>query len=223
MFQILPFPAPVPAEDLALLAQVETATIGHFRHMGFVQRLSSVGPPRRVVGTAVTLALPGYDSTALHHVLSDARPGDILVIDRLGDQRHACWGGGVTRAAVGAGVTAAILDGPCTDPSEIIDEDFPLWCRGVSPITTRVLGYGGAINLPVCCGGAVVLPGDAILADESGIVVLRPQEVRTVAEEAIRRQNKGAGRQDAMRRGEFKIAEASGATRKIEAAMLGPN
>ena len=223
-FQIGEMPAQVDPEILALLAEAETATVGHFRHLGFVdRRVRPVGPSPvpRIVGTAVTLALPANDSTMLHYALSDTRPGDVLVIDRLGDDRHACWGGGVARAAVGAGLAGAVLDGPCTDVSEIVDEGFPLWCRGTSSITTRVLGLAGAMNGPVSCGGAVVLPGDAILADESGVVVLRPDEARAVAEEAMRRQNVGAGRQEAIRCGKMRIGELSGAREKVRAALEG--
>ncbi|RUT35051.1 RraA family protein [Arsenicitalea aurantiaca] len=219
MYHMGSMPAQVDAEALALLAEAETATIGHFRHMGFMHRAIQALRPGRVVGTAVTLALPGLDSTLLHHALSDVRPGDILVIDRLGDDRHACWGGGVTRAAKAAGVVAAIIDGPCTDPSEIIEEAFPLWSRGPAPITTRVLDLGGGMNVPVSCGGAVVLPGDAILADESGVIVLRPEEVRATAEEAIRRQERGKIRQAEIASGRLKIGDASGARAKVEAAL----
>ena len=223
MFDIGAMPDQLDPEVLALLQQAETATIGHFRHMGFVNRsiqcATSPAPVPRIAGTAVTLALPGFDSTMLHYALSDTRPGDILVIDRLGDDRHACWGGGVARAAVAAGVRAAVIDGPCTDASEIAAEGFPLWCRGSSSITTRVLGLGGAMNVPVSCGGAVVMPGDAVLADESGVVVMRPWEARAAAEEAIRRQERGAEREEAMRSGAVRIGEVSGARKKVEAAL----
>lgn len=222
MFDIGSMPEQLDPEVLALLERAETATIGHFRHMGFVDRRiqneTSPSPAPRIVGTAVTLALPGFDSTMLHYALSDTRPGDILVIDRLGDDRHACWGGGVARAAVAAGLRAAVIDGPCTDVSEIAAEGFPLWCRGQSSITTRVLGLGGAMNVPVSCGGAVVMPGDAVLADESGVLVMRPEEARAAAEEAIRRQERGAEREEAMRSGAVRIGELSGARDKVAAA-----
>ena len=121
---------------------------------------------QRIAGTAVTLAIPGQDSTLLHHALGLLRPGDILVVDRLGDDKHACWGGGVTVAAKAAGALGGVVDGPCTDLTEIEDSDFPMWCRGMSPITTRLYNLGGTLNLPVSCGGVTVSPGDAIIADE---------------------------------------------------------
>jgi len=109
------------------------------------------------------------------------RPGDIVVVDRMGDQRHACWGGGVTIAAKAAGALAGVVDGPCTDLSEIQESDFPVWSRGISPITTRLYNLGGGLNIPVSCGGVPVLPGDVVLADESGVLVLRRDEAEAIA------------------------------------------
>lgn len=220
MYTVNEMPAQIPQADLDLLRQAETATIGHFRHIGFMDiALRPLAPDQHVCGTAVTLALPSMDSSMLHYALSDMRAGDVLVIDRLQDRRFACIGGGVALAAVAAGVSAVIVDGPCTDPSEIVAAGLPLWSRGVSPITTRMVDIGGAMNIPVCCGGTVVMPGDAILADESGIVVLRPHEVTATAAEAIRRQKRGAGRQDMLRTGEVRIGDLSGARDRVAQAL----
>ncbi|MGY6695865.1 MAG: RraA family protein [Roseinatronobacter sp.] len=220
MYTAKPMPAQVPQADLDLLAQAETATIGHFRHLGFMDiALRPVTPGAKLVGTAVTLALPAIDSSMLHHALSEVRPGDVLVIDRLHDRRFACIGGGVALAAVAAGVAGVIVDGPCTDASEIIATGLPVWSRGVSPITTRMTEIGGALNIPVACGGAVVMPGDAILADESGIVVLPPDEVDFTAREAITRQKRGESRQMQIRAGDVRIGDLSGASARVRAAL----
>ena len=159
MFAINPLPEAIPAETLRLLQRVETATVGHVLHSGFVDpQIRAVLPDKRVAGTAVTLRIPGPDSTLLHHVLGLVRPGDFLVIDRCGDARHACWGGVVTNAAKIAGVVGAVIDGLATDFSEIRRCEMPLWCRGPSPITTKLLGLEGAFNVPVSVGGQAVTP-----------------------------------------------------------------
>jgi regulator of RNase E activity RraA len=215
-------PAPIAPAVLAQLAQVETATVGHTRHWGFMdRRIQPLLPEKRVAGTAVTLAIPGQDSTLLHYALGLLRPGDILVVDRLGDDTHACWGGGVTVAAKAAGALAGIVDGPCTDLSEIRDSDFPVWCRGLSPITTRLYNLGGLLNHPVSCGGVVVRPGDAILADESGVLVLQPDEVAAVADAALARQARGRARQAEIKAGK-KLGDLSGATALVLAALTEP-
>ena len=214
-------PLPLPPELAARLAQVETATIGHLRHFGFMKpALQPLNPGLRVVGSAITLALPAHDSTLLHHALGLARPGDVIVIDRLGDDRYACWGGGVTNAAQKAGVAGAVVDGPCTDPSEIRSRGFGLWCRGVSPVTTRVADIGGTLNQPVVCGGVAVRPGDVVLADESGVVVLDRNEAPALAEAALARQAASAERMRKVDAG-ARLGDLSGATDLVMRSLKG--
>jgi regulator of RNase E activity RraA len=90
-----------------------------------------------------------------------------------------------------------------------------MWCRGPSPITTKILGLEGAINVPVTVGGQVIEPGDAILADESGVIVLNPAEARAVAERAIGMQENELKLLERLRNGE-KLPDISGATRIVE-------
>jgi regulator of RNase E activity RraA len=218
MFEINALPPQVPKALLDKLAQAEPATVGHFRHSGFLDpALRAVIPDRRVVGTAVTVRIPGPDSALLHHALGMVRPGDFLVVDRCGDVRHACWGGVVTYTAKQRGVAGGIIDGMATDFAEIRRSDLPVWCRGPSPITTKLLALGGGLNVPVSCGGVIVSPGDAVLADENGVVILRPGEIDAVADRALALQQREV---EVIRRldGGEPLPSISGATAKIEAA-----
>ncbi len=218
-YTVEPSAPQISAEVIALLEQTETATIGHWRHWGFVdRRIQPLLRGKRVAGTAVTVQIPGPDSTLLHHALGLLRPGDVLVVDRLGDDRHACWGGGVTVAAKAAGAVAGLVDGPCTDLEEVEASDFPLWCRGIAPITTRGYDLGGRMNVPVSIGGAVVMPGDAVMLDESGVLILPPGEAEAEARAAIARQERGLSVQARIAAGE-KLGDISGATAKILAGL----
>ncbi len=217
-YEIGPMPAQISGEVVALLEQTETATVGHWRHWGFCdRRIQPLLRRKRVAGTAITVAIPGPETTILHHALGLLRPGDILVVDRLGDDRHACWGGGVTVAAKAAGAVGGVVDGPCTDLEEVEASDFPLWCRGMAPITTRIYDLGGRLNVPVSIGGVVVTPGDAVLCDECGVLVLPPGEAEEEARRAIARQAAGLVTQDRVAKGE-KLGDISGATAKVLAA-----
>jgi regulator of RNase E activity RraA len=217
-FVINAMPAQVPAAIIDKLARCETATIGHTRQWGFMDRkIQGVIAGRRAAGTAITVQIPAQDSAMLHHALGLLRPGDILVVDRLGDDCHACVGGGVALAAKLAGAVGAVVDGPCTDFSEIRMHDFPVWCRGPSPITTRIQAIGGSLNAVVSCGGVSVRPGDAIVADESGVLVLPPDEADAVADAALARQEREKDLWAKLRAG-AKIGDISGATAKILAA-----
>ena len=218
-YRIRPMPTPLSNQLVDKLLQVETATVGHSQHWGFMdRRIQPLLASKRIAGVAVTIAIPGQDSTLLHHALGLLRPGDILVVDRLGDDKHACWGGGVTVAAKAAGAIGGIVDGPCTDAAEIVASDFPVWCRGMSPITTRLYNLGGTLNLPISCGGVPVNPGDVILADESGVLVLPPAEAEAIADAAIARQLRGKRNEERVRAGE-KLGDISGATRMVLEAI----
>jgi len=214
-------PEPIAPDLIEKYARVETATVGHKRHMGFLDRaIQSVLPGRRVAGTAVTLALPGQDSTLLHHIIGRLRPGDFLCIDRLGDHKHACLGGGVAAAIKASGCVGVVIDGPCTDVPEIVDYDLPVWCRGPSPITTRLYDIGGSFNVPISCGGAVVMPGDVVIADFSGVLVMPPGEAEADADWALDKQAAEPASHEALFAGTL-LGERTGASRMVEARQKG--
>ena len=216
MFTVNPMPAQIPADLVALLEQCEVATIGHVLHSGFLDRdIRAVLPQKRIAGTAVTIRIPHADSTALHYLTKMVRPGDVVIVDRGGDTKHACWGGVVTHAMKIAGVAAGVIDGPATDFSEIVKTDMPMWCRGPSPITTKLLGAEGAINVPVSVGGQSVEPGDSVLCDESGVVVLKASTAEAYARRAIEMQQQELVLLERLRRGE-KLPDISGATALVE-------
>lgn len=218
-FRINDMPPPLPATLVDKLMQVETATVGHVRHWGFMdRRIQGLLPGVRVVGCAVTVQLPAQDSTMMHHALGLLRPGDFVVVDRLGDDKHACWGGGVTKAARAARAVGGVVDGPCTDLAEIRESNFPMWCRGISPITTRIYNLAGTINHIVSCGGVAVRPGDAILADDSGVLVLPRDEAEAVADQAIAMQERGRRNEGRVAAGE-KLGEISGASKLVLEAL----
>ncbi len=219
-YTIKPMPEQVPSALLEKLQRVETATIGHRRQLGFVDRgiQSLLGGHRRIAGTAVTLAIPGMDSTLLHHVIQFLRPGDVLVIDRLGDTKHACLGGGVACAIKATGCAGVVLDGPATDLPEIEAYDLPVWCRGLAPITTRLYDIGGAFNVDVAIGGAVVHPGDAVVADFSGVLVMPLDEAEADVDWALGKQGSEPALHELLKQG-AKLGERSGASAQVLAAQ----
>ncbi len=186
MYDLRPRPAPIAPDLLAHLRRAEPATIGHFRHTGFMDPgVRALFAPLRIAGTAVTVLAPGPDAVMVHYAIKQALPGDILVIDRCGDHKHACMGGAIAYAARHAGVAGIVVDGMVTDIQELRAYGVPVWARGLSPITVKLLGIGGGFGVPVSCGGVAVCPGDVIFADENGVLVLPPGEVRAAADRAI--------------------------------------
>lgn len=219
-YHIGPQPKQIDPDLIARFESVEVATIGHFRHRGFVHHsitpMIEVG--RTLVGTAITVAIPATDSTLLHHAVSSIRPGDFLFVDRLGDDRHACIGGGVAFAIKTAGAIGIVIDGPCTDVEEIIELDMPLWSRGISGITTRLNDLGGSLNLPISCGNVPVIPGDVVIADASGVLVIPVDEAEEVVQEAMARQARAGRNKGEIEAGE-KLGDLSGASRLVATAL----
>jgi regulator of RNase E activity RraA len=194
MFVVNDLPVPVAPALLDLLRRAEPATIGHFRHTGFMApEIRALLPDRRIAGTAVTIRCYGSDTTIVHYALGKLRPGDVLVMDRAGDMRHAACGGGVAFAAREAGCAGIVIDGMATDIGELRDYGVPVWARGLSAVTGKRQFTHGEFCVPVSCGGVAVEPGDAVLADENGVLVLKPDEITAAAERAIAMQEAEKG------------------------------
>jgi len=202
MFVIKDRPENPDPKLIKLLKDVEPATIGHFRHYGFIDpAIRPVLKDTKIVGTALTVKTPGADSTVVHKAMELAKPGDVLIIDRCGDRKHACWGGMVTLSAHLKELAGGIIDGPATDIDEIEELKFPVYSRGLSALTTKLLGYGGEINTVVQCGGVTVEPGDLIVADRNGIVVLKPHEAAEIANKALAMQEAEKALEKELREG----------------------
>lgn len=215
-------PAKIPQDKLDRLARLETATIGHFYHFGFVSpSIQPVLPGKVVAATVATLAIPGLDSTLLHHCLSATGPGYFMAVDRLGDRKYACWGGGVTRMAALMGLAGACIDGPHTDTAEVVEQEFPMWSRGSSPVTTRLYDTGGGFNVPVSIGGAAVLPGYAALADDSGVLFIAPEDLDDVIALAEEKTERGRISEARIAQGTH-LGQISGATSMVRARLGDP-
>jgi regulator of RNase E activity RraA len=212
-------PAPIDAAALALLGRAEPATIGHFRHTGFMDPgVRGLIPGHRIAGTAVTVRCFGPDTTMVHYALGKLRPGDVLLIDRAGDTRHAACGGGVAFAAREAGCLGIIIDGPATDIDELRAYGLPVWARGLSAVTGKRLFLYGEFCTEISCGGVAVAPGDAVLADENGVLVLKPYEITAAADRAIAMQAAEKATLARIKAGE-RMPDINGTNARIEQIM----
>lgn len=219
MYVVKPLPPQITSEQVALLEKAEPATVGHIHLIGFMDiGMRGILPDTRIAGTAVTVRCPGPDCTMIHYALGQARPGDILVIDRCGDRTYAATGGAVAYAARAAGIKGIVLDGVVSDLGELRQFGVPVWARGSSVVTTRHLDLGGEFCTPISCGGVSVRPGDAILADENGVLALRPELIETAAKEAIRMQAAEKELFAKLDAGQ-KLPDISGATQRVMAKL----
>ena len=172
---------------LPTLADVSYPTIGHFLEDGFVDpAIQSMFDGVKVAGPAVTVRIADNDAIAMNHALLALRPGDVLVVDMSGDHRHAPVGAVTAAAARAQGAVAVVVDGVATDVLELRSTGLPVFARGTSCLTTkRVYGSGSAVNVPVRCGGVTVNPGDLVLGDDNGVVVLSPEVADQVLAQAL--------------------------------------
>ncbi|RIK43198.1 MAG: 4-hydroxy-4-methyl-2-oxoglutarate aldolase [Chloroflexi bacterium] len=210
----------VPRETLETLRGIPPATIGHMLDFGFMDRQLRPYGRRRftICGPAVTVRCMAIDSSVVHHAISLAEPGDVLVIDRNGDDKHAAWGEMTSLAAKLRGLAGTIIDGPATDIVEIEEMEYLVFARGIAPITTRGLASSGEINTTVQCGGVVVQPGDIILADDNGVLVLAPDVVEEVVQRCLPRVEREAMIRARLLAGEA-LGEITGATPRLLATQ----
>ena len=138
----------------------------------------------QLLGCAFTVKLPVGDNLMFHRALDLAKPGDIIVVDGAGAMERSLCGEIMVRYAMSRDIGGFLLDGSIRDVAEIKKIiKFPVFARGVTPQGPFKNGPG-EINVPVCIGGIAVLPGDILVGDEDGVVVVRQEDAVQVAKMA---------------------------------------
>ena len=136
-------------------------------------------PVRRCVGPAITVKAPTGDSLMVRKAMMVAQPGDVLVIDGRGTISRSLWGGNRSTTVAARGIAGVVIDGGTRDIDETEAVGLPLFARAVCPMASASVGPG-ELNFPIACGGVVVNPGDIIVADAEGIVVIPRQDAEDV-------------------------------------------
>ncbi len=159
------------------MAKTSPAQIGHYIESGYMSpEIKPVFEQVKMVGPAFTVQLHADDSAMLYYAMERAPKGSVIVIDRGGDSTFACCGEIVVSAAKSLGLAGIVVDGPATDSLAIKEMAFPVFSKGISVVTTRFLGLGGAYHIPVSCGGLSVVPGDIVFGDADGVICLSVEE-----------------------------------------------
>ncbi|ANL36791.1 ribonuclease activity regulator RraA [Rhizobium phaseoli] len=192
-----------PKELIDALKEIGAATVsGTLGHMGF-RNPHMVGPVsqnrgKSIVGPALTLQfLPqrpdlftegeyADPEKQLHrHVLYHVQEGDVVVVDARADMSSGVFGDMMSTYFKGRGGAGFVIDGCMRDRPNVEKLDLPLWLRGWTPnyhVQTSI--YPNAVNVPIACGGVTVIPGDIIVADDDGVVVLPVAMASEVIEES---------------------------------------
>jgi RraA family protein len=160
------------------------------------------GSHRRLCGPVCTVKVYPGDNLMVHKVLDVAKPGDIVVIDANGSRQYAVLGDLISTKAKHRGIAGFVVDGLIRDLPGIQELDFPVFARGTTPIGPLHLGPG-EINFPICCGGRVVNPGDVLVADGSGIVVVPRNILSELVDRLERNREANVAYLAAVQRGQF--------------------
>ena len=134
-----------------------------------------------MVGTALTVHCSEGDNALLHYAMDMAQPGDVIVLDGSGCMSRSLCGEIMFNYAKSKGIAGFVLDGCIRDADAVDSIGLPVYAKGITPQGPWKIGLG-EINVPISCCGQVVFPGDIIVGDPDGVVVIRPEMAEEVLE-----------------------------------------
>ena len=146
--------------------------------------IKPLSPGAKLVGPAVTVKAMVGCNIMSHQAIYVAEPGDVIVFNARGHKDTSVWGFLQTRACVLRGIAGVVIDGTVRDSREIRESGFPLFCRGATPAGPHK-GWGDSINVPIQCGGVQVNPGDIVVGDDDGVVIVSREQAVEILERAL--------------------------------------
>ena len=142
-------------------------------------RITPLSRSTRLAGPAFTIEVGPGDNLMIHAALALAQPGDVLVIDGKGDRSRALMGSIMITTCQKLGLGGVVIDGAHRDTEDLLALDFPVYSVGSNP-NGPTKGVPGRINEPISCGGVAVNPGDLVVGDGDGVVVIDRDRVASL-------------------------------------------
>ena len=159
-------------------------------------------PAARVAGSAVTVSCQAGDNLMIHASIAVCQPGDVLVVVTTSESTDGMFGELLGVSCQAHGIAGLIIDAGVRDTTELAAMNFPVWAKAVSAQGT-VKSTAGDVNIPVVCAGAMIVPGDVIVGDSDGVVVVPREKAVQVAQASEQRIAKEEKTRQRLRSGEL--------------------
>lgn len=204
----------IAAEEVRRAAEFQAAILADVagRRGTLHGRVRPLAAHMKVAGPAVTVEVRPGDNLAIHAALAIAQPGDVIVVDGKGDISCALIGEIMSTQAAASGIAGIIIDGAVRDADALTAGNFPVFAAGLNPCGPTK-SIAGRVNAPISVAGAAVSPGDLIVGDADGVVVLPRDEVVQLLELAARKLDTETRRIAAIRAGDIRAPWLEGALR----------